>query len=113
MIDPEDIISYFEEVDKRLDEKVDVFILGGAFFSLFHIRSGSPDIDLLVEKEHYSKILNLTRNIKSNLEIDLMTDRWLDHLRLPSDYKFKAKRYRRYRSNFSHIRLWTLSPMTF
>jgi len=111
MLSKSNIINYFKDIDNHLDDTVDICVLGGSVFVLMKIKTASPDIDFIVEGEAYNSILKIHNIIKGkySFNLDILTDRWIGDVQLPDNYMKRAKRYRRFRSGFKHIRLWTLS----
>jgi len=111
MLDIKTIIDYFADMDQYLERKIDICILGGCFFVLRRLKPASPDLDIIVEGKDYTPVLKIVDILKKKYKfsVDILTDRWLENIQLPRNYMKRARRYRRYRRRFSHIRLWTLS----
>lgn len=107
----EEMIAFFIDLDSKLEEKTNICFFGGCFFVLMGIKSSSPDIDILVNGDDYSRVTRAIREIKDNypFKVDVLTDRWLGEIRLPENFMKTAKPYRRYRSKMNNIKLWQLS----
>lgn len=109
MPDVNSIMDYFSNVDKFLDKKINICIIGGSFFVLSRLKPATPDIDMIVEERAYDDMIKIKDRLKTKFKVDILTDRWTGDMQLPRNYMKRARRYRRYRRKFPHIRLWTLS----
>ena len=96
LLKKETIFEIFKELDDRINninEKIDIYVLGGTFFVLRELRNSSPDVDIIVEGSNYNIIAKELSPVgkKFNVEIDLLTNRWLNKIRLPENYTKNIK----------------------
>ncbi|MCA9487264.1 hypothetical protein H6501_05940 [Candidatus Woesearchaeota archaeon] len=134
MINRDELFLFFSELDKQLSEKypnikIDIFLLGGTYFVLEELRPSSLDIDILlldaasyrivlevaesVKKKYFSLLLDRgleTKYTLSDFSFDILFGVQLGEIFLPKNFSNMAKQYRRSRSSFTCIKLWTLSP---
>ena len=97
----QDLIKIFEEVDKQLEKKCKIYLTGGANMVLRGLKISTKDIDIIVSKRDFDKILKVLASIgfsckhgiceREDCRIDIFKEKILRGYRLSVEIRKRAK----------------------
>lgn len=97
----EDLIRIFEEIDSKLTERCRIYLTGGANMVLKGLKISTKDLDILVSKEDFDRVLKALSLLgfsckndiceRNDLKIDIFREKILSGYRLSRRMKQRAE----------------------
>ncbi len=87
----EQIYDGFEKIDKTINKKIDIYMIGGAVLLYNNLKQGTKDIDIIVNsKEEYSKLIKTLE--KQDFKLEKPTREYaklnLENILIKDNYRF-------------------------